>query len=109
MDVNRLSQGEKIAAGAAIALFIVMFFSWFGAPEEVEALAGAVGVDTSANAWQSFDFIDLILLATVVIAIGAAFAKASGSRVRLPAQHDRHRGRGALDAPRPLPDPRPPG
>ena len=84
MDVNRLSQGEKIAAGSAIALFIVMFFSWFGAPEEVEALAGAVGVDTSANAWQSFGFIDLVLLATVAVAIGAAVAKGTGSRVDFP-------------------------
>ena len=50
MDVNRLSQGEKIAAGSAIALFIVMFFSWFGAPDEIEALGSAAGVDTSANA-----------------------------------------------------------
>lgn len=84
MDVNRLSQGEKIAAGAAVVLFIVMFFSWFGAPEEVEALAGAVGVDTSANAWQSFDFIDIVLLATVVVALGAAIAKAADTRVDFP-------------------------
>ncbi|MGH2980886.1 MAG: hypothetical protein ACRDKV_02430, partial [Solirubrobacterales bacterium] len=84
MDVNKLSQGEKIAAGSAIILFIVMFFSWFGAPEEVEALAGAVGVDTSANAWQSFDFIDLVLLATVVVAVGAAIAKAADTRVDFP-------------------------
>ena len=84
MDVNRLSQGEKIAAGSAILLFIVMFFPWFGAPEDVEALAGAAGVDTSANAWQSFDFIDLVLLATIVVAVGAAVAKASGSVVDFP-------------------------
>jgi hypothetical protein len=84
MDVDRLSQGEKIAAGSAIALFIVMFFSWFGAPDEIEALGSAVGVDTSANAWQSFDFIDLILLATVIVAIGAAVAKASANRIDFP-------------------------
>lgn len=85
MDVNRLSQGEKIAAGSAILLFIVMFFSWFGAPDNAvtEAL-GAAGVDTSANAWQSFDFIDLILLLTVIVAAGAAALKASGAVLRLP-------------------------
>jgi hypothetical protein len=84
MDLNRLSQGEKIAAGSGILLFIVMFFSWFGAPEEIEALGNAVGVDTSANAWQSFDFIDIVLLATVVVAIGAAVVKASDSAVDFP-------------------------
>jgi len=85
MDVNRLSQGEKIAAGSAILLFIVMFFSWFGAPDVAEEVLGAAGVDTSANAWQSFDFIDLILLLTIIVAAGAAALKASGNTVNLPA------------------------
>ena len=31
MDVNRLRQGEKIAAASAIALLLIMFiFDWFG-------------------------------------------------------------------------------
>jgi hypothetical protein len=84
MDVNRLSQGEKIAAGSGVLLFIVMFFSWFGASGDVEALGNAVGVDTSFNAWQSFDFIDLILFVTVVAAVGAAGAKAADARVDFP-------------------------
>jgi hypothetical protein len=85
MDVNRLSQGEKIAAGSAIVLFIVMFFSWFGAPEVAEEVLGAAGVDTpSANAWESFDFIDLILLLTIIVAVGAAALKASGNALTLP-------------------------
>jgi hypothetical protein len=84
MDLNRLSQGEKIAAGAAVLLFIVMFLPWFGAPEEVEAFAGAVGVDTDFSAWQSFDFIDIVLLATVVVAIGAAVVKGAETRVDFP-------------------------
>jgi hypothetical protein len=85
MDVNRLSQGEKIAAGSAIVLFIVMFFSWFGLPEnEFTNALGAAGIDTSANAWQSFSFIDVVLLVTVVIAIGAAVVKATESTVDFP-------------------------
>jgi hypothetical protein len=85
MDVNRLTQGEKIAAGSAIALFIVMFFSWFGFPEsDITNALGAAGVDTSFNAWQSFDFIDLLLLLTVVAALGAAVVKASDTRVDFP-------------------------
>lgn len=84
MDVNRLSQGEKIAAGSAVILFIVMFFSWFGAGGQIEALGASVGVDTSLNAWQSFDFIDLLLLVTAVVAVGAAAAKASDNRIDFP-------------------------
>jgi hypothetical protein len=85
MDLNKLTQGQKIAAGSAIALFIVMFFSWFGAPDnEVSDAFRSAGFDTSANAWQSFDFIDLILLLTVVVAVGAAAIVASGSAVKLP-------------------------
>jgi hypothetical protein len=84
MDVNRLSQGEKIAAGSGVLLFIVMFFSWFGASGDIEALGQAVGVDTSFNAWQSFDFIDLVLLVTVLAAVGAAAAKAADARIDFP-------------------------
>jgi hypothetical protein len=85
MDVTRLSQGQKIAAGSAILLFIVMFFSWFGAPDsELTRFAQAAGVDTSANAWQSFDFIDLILLLTVIVAVGGVALIASGNTANLP-------------------------
>src|SRR4051812_12898714 len=85
MDLNKLTQGQKIAAGSAIALFIVMFFSWFGAPDnEITNALNSAGVDTSANAWQSFDFIDLVLLATIIVAVGAAALIASGTRVNLP-------------------------
>jgi uncharacterized membrane protein YgcG len=85
MDVNKLSQGEKVAAGSAIVLFIVMFFSWFGAPSNAITNAlGAAGVDTTANAWQSFDFIDLVLLVTIVVAVVAAVVKASDTPVNVP-------------------------
>ena len=73
MDFTRLSQGEKIAGIAGIALFIIMFLSWFGAPDNAfTAAANSVGVDTTFNAWQSFDFIDVVLMVTVIAAIGLA-------------------------------------
>ena len=85
MDLTKLTQGQKIAAGSAIALFIVMFFSWFGAPDnEITNALNSAGVDTTANAWQSFDFIDLVLLATIVVAVGAAALIASGTAVNIP-------------------------
>jgi hypothetical protein len=85
MDVNRLNQGEKIAAGSGVVLFIAMFLSWFGAPSnDFTNALGAAGVDTTLNAWQSFDFIDLFLLLTAVVAVGAAAAKAADARVDFP-------------------------
>ncbi|HKG36388.1 MAG TPA: hypothetical protein VKA89_08135 [Solirubrobacterales bacterium] len=76
MDVNRLTQGEKIAAGSAIALFIIMFLKWYGVDE-----AGGAG---DLSAWDAFDFIDLILLLTVIVTVGAAAAKASANRIDFP-------------------------
>ena len=85
MDLTKLTQGQKIAAGSAVLLFIVMFFSWFGLSNDQGAqVLSSAGFDTTANAWQSFDFIDLVLLATIVVAVGAAVLVASGSAVNLP-------------------------
>jgi hypothetical protein len=84
MDVDRVSDGEKIAAVCAILLFIDMFFSWFGIGGQIGAFASAAGVDTSANAWQSFDFIDLFLLLTIIVACVSAATSGSGTAVNFP-------------------------
>jgi hypothetical protein len=82
MNVDRLTQGEKIAAGAGIVLFISMFFAWFGFDSPGEALG--IGGSITFNAWESFDFIDLVLLVTVLVAVGTAVAKASDAAVDFP-------------------------
>lgn len=93
MDVGQVPRGALIAGIAGVALFIIMFFSWFGAPSaEIVTPAGGIeidfgevpGADTSFNAWQSFDFIDIVLLITVVVAVGLAVMSAMGSSVNLP-------------------------
>ena len=77
MDVNRLGMGERIAAASAIALLLIMFiFSWFG----VDAGGASAGI----NAWQSFGFIDLVLLITIAAALALAFIKANASTVNTP-------------------------
>jgi hypothetical protein len=81
-----------IAAGSAVALFILMFFGWFGAPDEIGGVdtslgvefAEELGVDTTANAWQAFSFIDLVLFVTVIIAVGSAIMAASGATAAVP-------------------------
>lgn len=92
MDPDRLRTGELIAGIAAVLLFIVMFFGWFGIPDietgvpglDAEGIAEAAGLDTTANAWQSFSFIDIVLLITIVVAVGLAVAAMAAQTVALP-------------------------
>lgn len=92
MDAARVGRGEMIAGISGVILFIVMFFSWFGVPSEVNGistqlgveLANQAGFDTSFNAWQSFDLIDLLMLITIIAAVGVAVAAATARTVALP-------------------------
>jgi hypothetical protein len=91
MDADRLRTGELIAGVSAVALLIIMFLPWFGlggaageALEQAQDLGLAPEIDTSANAWQSFDFIDLVLLVTIVVAAGLAVATMAAQTVALP-------------------------
>lgn len=88
-----------IAGISGALLFIFMFLSWFGAPDEVndlieqsQQLGDQLGVDagltedvdTTANAWQSFDFIDLILFLAVIVSVGFAVMSLVGGVSGLP-------------------------
>jgi hypothetical protein len=92
MDFSKLRQGERIAAVSAILLFVFMFFSWFSVPGVDKAVEQArqfgiptVGnVDATANAWQSFDFIDIVLFVTVLAGAGMAALRASDNSLNLP-------------------------
>ncbi len=98
MDTSNLGRGAMIAGISGALLFIFMFFSWYGAPDEVTDVLGqidqaadAIGVDsassevdTTANAWQAFDFIDLILLLAVIVSVGFAAMTLLESSASLP-------------------------
>ena len=108
MDASRIRQGEMIAAGAAVALFIIMFLAWFsvpevggiGADEARDAIEQAedAGFDTgnaedlvdeaedasSVSAWDAFDFIKIVMLLTIIAAITMAVMSAMGNRPNLP-------------------------
>ncbi len=91
MDAGRIGRGEMIAAASAVALLIIMFLPWFGiggdlgtALNQAQDLGFAPDVDTSANAWQSFSFIDIVLFVTIIVAIGVAVAAAMARDVALP-------------------------
>jgi hypothetical protein len=108
MDTSRLSQGEMIAGIAAVVLFVSMFLGWYSAgsglsdaereqAEQAIELADEQGVEVpdaardaldddgiSVNAWQSFDFTDLILMLAVIAAIALVAVAATATQVNLP-------------------------
>jgi len=84
MDLGKLRTGELIAGIAGVLLLIVMFFAWYGVGGSIGEFAEAAGVDTDVNAWQAFDFVDLLLFITAIVAIAAAALAASGRSVALP-------------------------
>jgi hypothetical protein len=64
-EPGRISPGETIAAASGIALFVFLFFSWFG----------------PASAWESFDIVDVFLALIGLGAVAVAGAKAAGMDV----------------------------
>jgi len=111
MTFARLTRGDWVAGVAALALLLVMAMDWYTTETGQDArkdekliqprgaTAGEVGraLDESArvvaeeaeqNAWQADPFPDRIilvfLLATIVLAIAAAFLRAAGMRFEPP-------------------------
>jgi hypothetical protein len=84
MDFSKLRTGELIAGVCGVLLLIVMFFSWYGVGGAAGSILSAANIDTTVNAWKAFDFIDIVLFVTALVAIGAAVLAASGRSVALP-------------------------
>jgi hypothetical protein len=84
MDLDRLSLGEKIAAVSAILLFIFMFFEWFGV--EVSGAGGFSGTISGdgGNAWDTLDYIPIVLVITIVAALGLAALRLTDSAYEPP-------------------------
>jgi hypothetical protein len=77
----RLRAGEAIALVAAILLFILMFFDWYGAKAttSAESLGGVVSGTGGGTAWDTLEVIPLFLMLAIVVAVGAAILRLSGS------------------------------
>jgi hypothetical protein len=84
-DRSRLSQGELIAGIAGFVLLIDLWFKWYGVK-----FSGAGGVlkgfsiGVSANAWEAFGLIDIILFLVALICIGVAVTRALNRMPDLP-------------------------
>jgi hypothetical protein len=62
VDINKLTQGEKVIAGSAIALFVFSFLPWYGIT--------FLGHSASRNGWDYFLFGTIpVLLAIAMVAV----------------------------------------
>jgi hypothetical protein len=63
LDLSRLSPAEYFGMGAALALFTSLWLPWFTTSEQNpnSTIAGASG-GGSANAWQVFNTLDILLV-----------------------------------------------
>jgi hypothetical protein len=89
MDLSRLRTGERIAAGAAVLLFIDLFLSWYKVDigdlvPGADKLGIATNVDTTASGWQVFSYTDIFLLIVILVAVGLAVLSATQRSVALP-------------------------
>jgi hypothetical protein len=67
LDTNRLSQGQLIAAVAAIALFIISFLPWFSVPT-IASVTGTGGAENQ-NMWEFENPLDIYLLIVILVAL----------------------------------------
>ncbi|MFI5028991.1 MAG: hypothetical protein ACHQCF_08455, partial [Solirubrobacterales bacterium] len=84
MDADKLNTGEKVAAVSAVLLFIFMFFTWFGV--EVSGVGGFSGSVPGAggSAWDALDFIPIVLMITIIVALAVAVLRLTDSTYELP-------------------------
>jgi len=69
LDANRLSQGQLVAAIAAIALFIISFLPWFDISGAVTVGGTTIGGSQSFNLWEAENPLDIYLLIVILVAL----------------------------------------
>jgi hypothetical protein len=79
--LDRLRSGEAISLVAAILLFVLIFFDWWevGTGTESGSLVAINLFDRGQDAWQALEVIPLFLMLAIVVAVGAALLRVTGS------------------------------
>jgi hypothetical protein len=85
LDSSRLRTGEIVAGIAGIALFVFLFFDWFGGGS---VAAGNFTVSVSSRSgWDSLtDLPGFLIIMSGVAGIALAYLAATGQRVNIPVQ-----------------------
>jgi hypothetical protein len=78
--LGRLRVGEAIYLVSAILLFVLMFFQWYG-HQHSGPNSGLVDLHLfgGGTAWQTLEVIPLFLMLAIVVAVGSAILRLSGS------------------------------
>ncbi len=68
--MNRFSRGDQVSLGGAVLLLVGLFLPWYGIESGLlgDGPGSEILESISANAFEAFDFIDIVLL---LLAIGA--------------------------------------
>jgi hypothetical protein len=69
LNANRLSQGQLVAAIAAIALFIISFLPWFDISGAVTVGGTTIGGSQNFNLWEAENPLDIYLLIVILVAL----------------------------------------
>jgi hypothetical protein len=79
--LDRLRRGEVIYLVAAVLLFVLMFFKWYGveAVQESNLLPFINLFDKGGSAWQTLEVIPIFLMLAIAVAVGAALLRIGGS------------------------------
>jgi hypothetical protein len=90
-DINRLRLGERIAGVCAVLLFIDEFLNWYSVSASnvakqlgVKLPSGISAPSITVTAWQAFDWVDLLMLLTVIVVLGWVALAAMQRTVALP-------------------------
>lgn len=84
MDLTKLRTGEKLAGISGLALFIFLFFKWYGF-DVPEGVPDYLADGASLSGWQAFTtIIDLLMILVIVAAVGLALLSATQRSVALP-------------------------
>jgi hypothetical protein len=84
LDANRLSQGQLVAAIAAIALFIISFLPWFGVSGAVTVGGTTIGGSQNFSLWEIENPLDIYLLIVILVALVPAVLALMGDGADAP-------------------------
>ncbi len=79
-----LDRDRRLAAGAALALFVTMFLPWYQQNAVVTAAKSEPLVSRNLNAFQVFSFVEAAVLLVAVAVLFLLYARAEGRDFRLP-------------------------
>jgi hypothetical protein len=83
-DWRALEPEQRLAAGAAVALFVTMLLPWYQQNAVVNAPRVAPLQSRNLNAFQAFSFVEAAVLLVAVAVIYLLYARAEGREFHLP-------------------------